>query len=121
MILAALRRLAFLVVLIAGVTASGSLLLGALLGTALGRALTLGFYFMGCFLLVAGFFLGNRGPGRVKSESAGPSLLPFGIFGERQLRWATPGEQYETIRSSGVFITLGLILVVLGALIDSRR
>lgn len=121
MLLAALRRLAVLVLLTAGVTAAVSLLLGVLLGSSSGRALTLGYYFMGCFLLIAGFFLGNRGPARVKSESAGPSILPFGIFGERQLRWATPGEQYETIRNSAVFISLGLVLIFIGALIDTRH
>lgn len=121
MLLAALRRLALLVLLCAGLTVVGSLLVGALLGTSLDRALALGFYFVGCFLLVAGFFIGNRGPARVKSESAGPSMLPFGMFGARQLRWATPGEQQETIMSSGVFISLGVILIVIGTLVDSRQ
>ena len=114
MLLAALRRFALLVLLCAGLTLVGSLLLGAVLGTSLDRTLALGFYFVGCFLLVAGFLIGNRGPARVKSESAGPSMLPFGMFGgARQLRWATPGEQQETIMSSGLFISLGVILIVI--------
>jgi hypothetical protein len=121
MLLAALRRFAFLVLLCVGVTAAGSLLIGVLLGDSLARVLTLGFYFMGCFLLVAGFFLGNRGPARVKSESPGASVMPFGMFGDRKLRWATPGEQQEAIMSSGVFISLGVILIVIGTLIDSRH
>ncbi len=121
MLLAALRRLVFVVLLTSGVTAAGALLIGALVGSSLDRSLALGFYSMGCFLLVAGFFVGNRGPARVKSESAGPSVLGFGMFGERRLRWATPGEQLETIRSSGVFITLGVILIVIGTIIDSRH
>ena len=99
MLLAALRRFSLLVLLAAGVTAAGALLVGSLLGSPLDRSLALGFYFMGCFLLLSGFFVGNRGPARVKSESAGPSVLGFGMFGERRLRWATPGEQLETIRS----------------------
>jgi hypothetical protein len=121
MLLAALRRLGFLVLLASGVTVAGSLLLGVLLGSGLGRSLSLGFYFMGCFLLISGFFVGNRGPARVKSETAGPSLLPFGMFGERRLRWATPSEQYDTIRSSAVFITVGVVLIVIGAIVDSRQ
>jgi hypothetical protein len=121
MFLAALRRFAFIVALAAGVTAVMSLLIGALLGSSVDRSLALGFYFMGCFLLVVGFFIGNRGPARVKSESAGPSMLPFGMFGDRRLRWATPGEQNETIMSSAVFISIGVILVIIGALVDSRH
>ena len=121
MLLAALRRFSLLALLAAGLTAAGSLLLGALLGAALDRSLALGFYFMGCFLLLSGFFVGNRGPARVKSESAGPSILGFGMFGERRLRWATAGEQQETIRGSAVFISLGVILIVIGTIIDSRQ
>jgi hypothetical protein len=98
-----------------------SLLVGTLLGTSAGRALTLGFYFTGCFLLISGFFLGNRGPARVKSESPGASILPFGITADRRLRWATPNEQYETIRSSAIFISLGVVLIVIGGIIDSRH
>lgn len=121
MLLAALRRFLLLVLLAAAVTAGGSLLIGSLLGASFDRSLALGFYFMGSFLLVAGFFVGNRGPARVKSETAGPSVLGFGMFGERRLRWATPGEQIETIRSSGVFISLGVILILIGTIIDSRQ
>jgi hypothetical protein len=122
MILAALRRFGLLVLLCVSVTAVLSLLLGALLGASIDRSLTLGFYLTGCFLLVTGFFVGNRGPARVKSETPGLSILPFPMFGgARQLRWATPGEQYETITSSGVFISVGLILVLVGTLVDSRH
>lgn len=121
MLLAALRRFAFLVLLSAGLTAAISLLMAALLGASLGRSLALGFYLMGCFLLLAGFFVGNRGPARVKSESAGPAVLPFGAFGARQLRWATPGEQYETIFNSALFVSLGVILIVIGTIVDTRQ
>src|SRR5712691_8703400 len=112
MLLAAIRRFTLLVLLATGLTAVMSLLIGLLVGGSLDRSLALGFYFMGCFLLVVGFFVGNRGPARVKSESAGP-LMPFAMFGSRQLRWATPGEQNETIMSSAVFISLGVILIVI--------
>jgi hypothetical protein len=120
MLVAALRRFALLVLLVAGVTAALSLLIGALAGSSLDRAVSLGFYFMGCFMLISGFFVGNRGPSRVKSESAGPSMLPFPMFGARQLRWATLGEQNETMANSAVFVALGVILIVIGTLVDSR-
>jgi len=121
MLLAALRRLAFLIVLTAGLTAVLSLLLGLLVGSSVGRALALGFYLMGCFLMVAGFFTGNRGPARMKSESAGSMVLPLPFFGPRLLRWATPGEQNETMKSSGLFIFLGFTLVVIGFFFDNRH
>jgi hypothetical protein len=121
MLVAALRRLLLVILLTAGATAAGSLLLGAALGASLERSLALGFYAVGSFLMVAGFFVGNRGPARVKSETAGSSLMPFAFFGQRRLRWATLSEQNETINNSAVFITLGVILVVIGVLVDTRH
>ena len=121
MLSAALRRLAILLLLCSGVTVLLSLLLGTLAGSSLSRSLSLGFYLMGCFLLVAGFFTGNRGPARVKGESAGPMLLPLPFFAQRKLRWATPGEQYETMRNSGLFIFIGFVLVVIGFFFDNRH
>jgi hypothetical protein len=119
--LAALRRFALLVLLCAGVTAGGSLLVGLLAGVSVDRALALGFYGMGCFLLICGFFVGNRGPTVVDSESPGPMVLPMLNFAGRRLRWATGSEQNETMASSAVFIVLGLVMVAIGILVDSRR
>jgi len=122
MLVAALRRLAFVLVLALGVTVVLSLALGLLIGASVNRALTLGFYLGGSFLLIVGFFVGNRGPARVKGEDAiGPTMLPLPGAGSRRLRWATLGEQNETINNSALFITLGLILVALGAAIDTRH
>ena len=119
--LAALRRFTLLVLGCVGVTVAGSLLFGLLAGASLDRALALGFYGVGCFLLVCGFFVGNRGPTRVESESPGPMVLPMLNFAGRRLRWATGREQNETISSSGVFIVLGLVIVAIGILVDSRQ
>jgi general stress protein CsbA len=123
MIRAGLRRLFLLIFGAIAATAVGSLLIGALLGASLGRALTIGFYLVGCFMMLAGFFVGNRGPARVKSESDSDARpTPMGMFGGgRNLRWATLGEQNETINNSAVFIALGLILVAIGILFDSRH
>jgi hypothetical protein len=121
MIRAGLRRLFLLIFGAAAATVVGSIVIAELLGSPLARSVTVGFYLVGCFLMLAGFFVGNRGPARVKSESdARPT--PLGIFGGgRDLRWATLGEQNETINSSAVFIALGLVLVAIGILIDSRH
>jgi hypothetical protein len=119
-LLAALRRLAALIVLGSAATAVISLPVGLLLGSSPLRSMTVGFYLAGCFLMVIGFFAGNRGPARVKSEAPGPALLPF-TFSGRRLRWATQGEQHETINNSAIFVALGLILVVIGLLIDPNH
>jgi hypothetical protein len=122
MLVAALRRLAFVTVLAVGVTVVLSLILGLLAGSSVNRSLTLGFYLVGCFLLVVGFFVGNRGPARVKGDdTVGPTMLPVPGAGGRRLRWATLSEQNETIGNSAIFISLGLILIVLGAAIDTRH
>jgi len=109
------------VLLVGGVTAGGSLLLGLPLGASVGRSISLGFYAVGCFLMVSGFFVGNRGPARVASE--GHSLItPFSMFGVRgKMRWASLREQNENINYSAFFVIFGLVLVVAGIVLDPRH
>ena len=119
--LAAIRRLLILIVGCSVVIVGVSALFGALIGASLDRAVALGFYGLGCFLMVSGFFVGNRGPARVKSETAGSSILPLPGMGDRRLRWATLDEQNETINNSAIFIVLGLVLVLIGVVVDSHH
>jgi hypothetical protein len=119
--LAALRRLVLLMLGTVALTVVLSLFFGLLAGGSVTRALVLGFYLTGCFLLICGFFVGNRGPTRVKSEEAGPVVVPFMGIGSRRLRWASLREQNETINNSAVFISLGFVLVLLGIVLDSRQ
>lgn len=121
MLLAALRRLVLLALGAVALTVILSLFFGLLAGGSLNRALVLGFYLTGCFLLICGFFVGNRGPTRVKSEAPGPVVVPFMGIGSRSLRWASLHEQNETINNSAVFIGLGLVLVVLGIVLDTQQ
>jgi hypothetical protein len=118
---AALRRLALLVALSVAVTTVFSLLLGLMIRASLDRALTLGFYGVGCFLMVSGFFIGNRGPARARGDASGFMILPIPGLATRRLRWASLEEQDETINNSAVFVVLGLILVVIGVVVDSRH
>jgi len=111
----ALRRFTLLLGAIAGVTALGSVLFGLLLGSGLNRALSLGFYLVGCFLLVSGFFLGNRGPARIKGDGAVP------MFGQRFVRWATPSEREEALNDSAIFVSIGFALILIGAIVDDRN
>ena len=120
MIARAARRLVLVLVAVLGATAAGSVLLGLMIGSSAARALTLGFYLVGCLLLLAGFFLGNRGPARVRSEETSGFLFPI-FGGGRRLRWATLAEQDETINTSALYVGLGIVLVFAGFLVDSRH
>jgi hypothetical protein len=114
---AAARRFLFLLVVVAAGTAFVSLVIGLLLGAGVSRSVSLGFYGVGSFLLISGFFVGNRGPARVKGD---PGFSVFGIFTNRRIRWATGSEQAETLNLSFVFIALGVFLIVLGVVTDTR-
>ena len=121
--IAAGRRFGGLLLLASAVTVPVSLLFGALADVALDRALSLGFYLLGSFLLVGGFFVGNRGPVRLKREDgagAGMPLLGLPLLGGRAVRWATPEEREEAISMSAVLVTLGLVLILIGVAADSR-
>ena len=93
----ALRRFAVLVGAIGGGTVIVSILFGLLLGASLPRSIALGYYLVGSFLLLAGFFFGNRGPVRPRSDDDQVGVLarPRG----RRVRWATREEHEEAINS----------------------
>jgi hypothetical protein len=114
-ITAALRRLGLLVVGSALAIGLFSALAGLLLGSSVGRAVSLGYYLAGSFLLISGFFVGNRGPLRSKREPGG-----MFFFGPRVVRPATVEEREETINNSAVFVGLGFVLILLGVLADDR-
>jgi hypothetical protein len=111
---AAARRFGVLLGAIAAATAIFSYVLGLAAGSTLRRSISLGFYAVGTFLLVVGFFVGNRGPARFEGEEHG------GIFGPRRLRWASPEERVGAINESAIFISVGLVLVVFGLFVDDR-
>jgi hypothetical protein len=121
MLLAAARRLAILLAGTSAITLVAALLGALLFGAGLFRAISVAFYIVGSFLLVAGFFVGNRGPARPKEEAEGGSAVA-GMFGigiaTRGVRWATTEERDETIASSALFVTLGFLLIVIGFITD---
>jgi hypothetical protein len=112
MLLAAARRFVVLFGSVVVATALVSMALGALLGGSSLRAIALGFYGVGSFLLLGGFFIGNRGPIRLKSDSVASFLE------RRAVRWATADEQEDALNSSGLFVTLGLVLILMGLAVD---
>lgn len=110
------RGLARFLALGAGLTATISvvgLALGGLLGSSLGRSVSVALYLAGSMLIVVGFFYGNRGPAR-------PSPRVVGLFDRRGLRWARPEEREESLSASALFVLLGFFLIGFGVLVDSR-
>ena len=111
---AALRRFLLIVAGLSAAIAVVSLGVGALAGSSASRSLSLGFDLTGAFTLLVGFFAGNRGPIRVKSETA------TAIFGQKLIRWATPAEREETLNLSAVLVTVGFVLILIGLALDTR-
>jgi len=111
---AALRRFAPLLVSMAGGAAVLGLLIGLPTGSSAGRSLSLAWYLSGSALLLGGFFVGNRGPSRPQGEG----WMPFSM--RRWVRWATPDEQRESISLSALLVVLGLVIIVLGVIADTR-
>ncbi|HEX9416399.1 MAG TPA: hypothetical protein VF895_06805 [Gaiellaceae bacterium] len=108
-------------------TVSISALLGLMLGASVIRSISVGFYIVGCLLLFGGFFVGNRGPARVKESDvpggASGAAQAMGLLslGSRRLRWATGDEQKEAINMSAVFVVLGFVLILFGIAADQRH
>jgi len=108
------RRLAIIFVALAGGTGALALLIGFAAGAGIGRALSVGWYCVGSVLLISGFFVGNRGPARPQGEG-------WSVFSlQRWVRWASPDEQRESISFSALLVVLGFVLIVLGAIADTR-
>ena len=118
MLVAAARRFAYLIALSSAFTLAVGGLLALAMGSSWQRAISLGYYAVGCFLLLAGFFVGNRGPTRLKSDEDAQPLLP--LFSRRRLRWATADEQGASINDSAIFVALGLVLILIGVAVDTR-
>jgi hypothetical protein len=105
---------------VGGLTVLLSLLFGALAGASLQRSIAVGFYLIGCIVLVFGFFVGNRGPLRHDRDESEERPTLFGMI-PRGVRRATPEERREAVSVSFLFIIIGLSLIILGALSDSAH
>jgi hypothetical protein len=111
---AGFRRFFVILLGLAALTTVVGLLLALLAGWDVGRSVSSGFDLVGAFLLVVGFFVGNRGPVRLKGEESVP------LLGQRHVRWATLPEREEALSDSAVFVAVGLAMIVIGIAIDGR-
>jgi uncharacterized membrane protein len=121
----AARRILLLVAVVAGITAAVSLVAGALLGAELERSLAIGFYIVGCFLIVLGFFAGLRGPLRPRGGDDGDERDAVGgLFGigisSRGVRTATTEERADSLATAWLFLGIGAALIALGVLVDPQ-
>ncbi len=110
----ATRRIALIFVTLVGGTGVLALLIGLIVGSSVGRALSVGWYCVGSVLLISGFFVGNRGPARPQGEGWSAFSL------QRWVRWASPDEQRESLSFSALLVVFGFVLIVLGAIADTR-
>ena len=109
----AARRFLLLLGGIAGLTLIIAIPFGLLTGD-VSRAVATAFYLIGAFMLVAGFFLGNRGPVRLNDGEQ------KGFMGSGRLHWADPNERNASLNSSALFVVLGIVLIICGVVADSR-
>jgi uncharacterized membrane protein HdeD (DUF308 family) len=119
----AARRIALVLGVVLGITGLASALVGLLAGSSLARSISVGFYLVGCFLIVLGFFSGVRGPvrprGKVEDERPLASSFGVGVFWSG-VRTATTDERTDALATAWVFLLLGIALIVAGVLVDSR-
>ena len=118
MLRAAGRRFLSLLLPFAIGTVVVSLALGPVLGSSVARSISLGFYLVGSFVLVSGFFMGNRGPARLKGPVGDEG--PWGISPRRRLRWASAEEREAALADSAVFVAIGFVLILVGVAADTR-
>jgi hypothetical protein len=119
-ILDGVRRFAIVACVAVAATAVVSLGFGLLLGDAVTRALSVGFYLAATLSIIMGVFLGIRPPVRQEGDAGAIGGL-FGIFGSGTVRFATPEEREDSIASSAVFVALGFVLIFFGLLCDGRH
>lgn len=110
-LLAALRRLVVLLGGICAVVVLGGLALSALGVGSPSRAVSLGFYVVGAFLVLGGFLVGNRGPYRAKGTGAAIG---------RDVRRATHDDTRVSVNTAFLLTFLGFVLLALGVIVDGR-
>jgi uncharacterized membrane protein HdeD (DUF308 family) len=105
---AAARRLLRLALAAAAATAVVSLIFGLLAGSSVSRSLSVGFYLIGCAALLVGFALAVRGPVRLGGDE------------QHGFRVATRDEREDAIADSALLVALGVVLLLIGVLADTR-
>ena len=118
--LAALRRLLVLLAATAVAVGAVGVLFGLATGSPLERSASVAYYIVGAFLIVLGFFAGNRGPLRPRLADEEPIAGLFGTgLALRRARRATGRERVDALATAGIFLSVGAWLIILGVLADA--
>jgi hypothetical protein len=118
-LLAGLRRFAVMAAVAVAATAGVSALVAVAGGQDVRRAITVGLYLVGAVCVMLGFFAGNRAP--VRAADGGMPGIFGGLVSRGPARWATAQERDDQVSASALFVTLGLVLVAAGLLVDARH
>ncbi len=102
------------------VVAAVSLVVGLLLGASARRSISVGLYAIGALFVVVGLFYGVRPPVRTTGGGGSPGIFGSLAAGGGMARWADPHEVRESIGLSAVFVSIGLLLIVIGVAVDPR-
>jgi hypothetical protein len=116
--LGALRRFAIALAIVVAGAALVGLVAAAVIKQGLRRDLAVGFYLFGTGLLALALLLGTRPP--VKFKEGGDPAIPSGFF-DRGVRWASREEQNDALNVPALFVSLGLCLILIGAVVDPAR
>jgi hypothetical protein len=117
---AGLRRLFGFAAGTAVVVALCSLAAGLLLGADLRRSVAVGLYGVGSLFIIVGVFYGIRPPVRTTGGGGSPGIFGSLAAGGGRARWADREEIGESLSLSAVFVTLGLLFIVIGVGVDPR-
>ena len=112
----AVTRLVLLLVAACALVLVATIPIGLLTSAGVDRSVSLGFYLLGAFLVMLGFLGGSRGPYRSADQESEVHRVRLG----RRLRRATRDELHEAISVSAIAVVIGLVLVVIGVLVDTR-
>lgn len=115
--LAALRRFVTVVVVAVAAACLLGLAIAAATHATLGRGLAVGLYVSGVGLSGLGLLLGSRPPVRSKGDSG---FMGLGRWVGGGVRWATREEHEEAINLPALLVTVGVLLIVIGAGVDGR-
>jgi hypothetical protein len=119
-LVAGLRRLLGFAAGTTVVVAVLSLAAGLLLGSGPRRSISVGLYGVGSLFIVVGVFYGVRPPVRTSGGGGSPGIFGSLAAGGGIARWADKEDIEESLGLSAVFVTIGLLLIVVGAAIDPR-
>jgi hypothetical protein len=97
-----------------------SVVLGLLLGADPRRSISVGLYGVGSLFVIVGVFYGIRPPVRTTGGGGSPGIFGSMAAGGGIARWADRDDIEESLGLSAVFVSIGLLLIVIGVAVDPR-